>query len=100
MVRIHRPESYCSRTSCARPSPDVPDEELAELVAGNNAFAFDLYRQLRAEEEGNFFYSPYSISLALAMTYAGARNETEQQMADALDFTLSQDRVHPAFKRA
>ena len=78
-------------------SPDVPNEELAELVAGNNAFAFDLYRQLRAEAEGNLFYSPYSVSLALAMTYAGARNETEQQMADTLHFTLAQDRTHPAF---
>ncbi|SVD91424.1 uncharacterized protein METZ01_LOCUS444278, partial [marine metagenome] len=35
-----------------------------------------LYQSLRSDAEGNFFYSPYSISLALAMTYAGARGET------------------------
>jgi serpin B len=73
----------------------VPDQ--AELVNGNSAFAFDLYRLLKEEETGNLFYAPYSISLALAMTYAGARGETEQQMADTLHYTLPQDRLHPAF---
>jgi serpin B len=76
--------------------PEVANTDLATLVDGNTAFALDLYRELRAEE-GNIFYSPYSLSVALAMTYAGARGETEQQMADALSFYLSQDRLHPAF---
>jgi serpin B len=76
-------------------SPDVTASELSDLVSGNSAFAFDLYQALR-EKEGNLFYSPYSISLALAMTYAGARGETEQQMADTLHF-LSQNRLHNAF---
>ncbi|GAH79187.1 unnamed protein product, partial [marine sediment metagenome] len=56
----------------------------------------DLYQAVR-ETDGNLFYSPYSISLALAMTYAGARGETEQQIADTLHFILPQDRLHPAF---
>jgi len=77
-------------------SPDVATSDLADLVDGNSEFAFDLYQSLK-EKEGNLFYSPYSISLALAMTYAGAKGETEQQMADTLHFTLSQDRLHPAF---
>ena len=77
-------------------SPNVNQAGLADLVNGNSAFVFDLYQAL-AEENGNLFYSPYSISLALAMTYAGARGETEQQMADTLHFVLSQDRLHPAF---
>jgi serpin B len=79
-------------------SPNVPATDLSELVEGNSAFAFDLYRFLvKQQEDDNLFYSPYSISLALAMTYAGARGETEAQMADALHFTLSQDDLHPAF---
>jgi len=77
-------------------SPDVSEADLETLVDGNSAFAFDLYQVLR-EEDGNLFYSPYSISLALAMTYAGARGETAQQMADTLQFVLPQNRLHSAF---
>jgi serpin B len=77
-------------------TPQVSASDLNALVEGNSAFAFNLYQQLKSEE-GNLFYSPYSISLALAMTYAGARGETESQMADALNFILPQDRLHPAF---
>jgi len=77
-------------------SPDVSTSEQALLVEGNSAFAFELYRALKGEE-GNLFYSPYSISLALAMTYAGARGETAEQMAVTLQFLLEQERLHPAF---
>jgi serpin B len=71
-------------------------EELAALVEGNSAFALDLYQHLKTDG-GNLFYSPYSISLALAMTYGGARNQTDEQMAQALNFLLSQETLHPAF---
>ncbi len=77
-------------------SPAVSENALAELVSGNTAFALDLYRLL-AQQSGNLFYSPYSISLALAMTYAGARGQTEQQMAQAMHFNLPQADLHPAF---
>jgi len=77
-------------------SPDVSLNEQASLVEGNSAFGFELYQALKGEE-GNLFYSPYSISLALAMTYAGARGETAQQMAATLHFILEQERLHPAF---
>lgn len=79
-------------------SPDIPDAGLAALLEGNSAFAFELYRFLAEQEDSeNLFYSPYSISLALAMTYAGARGDTEAQMAEALRFRLSQADLHAAF---
>ncbi len=67
-----------------------------ELVAGNTEFALDLYGAL-FDPEANLFCSPYSISQALAMTYAGARGDTEQQMAQALHFTLPQEQLHQAW---
>lgn len=76
-------------------SPDVAADAISTRVAGNNAFTFDLYRVVREEQE-NVFYSPYSIALTLAMAYAGARGETEGQMAETLHYTLSQDQLHPA----
>ncbi len=78
------------------PSPRVPPQDLRSLVDGNTAFAFDLYRELRGEK-GNLFLSPYSISIALAMTYAGARGDTESKMARTLHFGLPQSKLHPAF---
>ncbi|AUX29958.1 MULTISPECIES: serpin family protein [Sorangium] len=77
-------------------TPDVPSEDKTALVSGNSAFALDLYQELR-QEPGNVFYSPYSISTALAMTWAGAKGETETAMADTLRFDLGQDKLHPAF---
>lgn len=70
--------------------------DLQALVKGNNAFALDLYAQLK-NEEGNLFLSPYSISTALAMTFSGARGATEKQMAQVLHFTLGQRRLHSTF---
>ncbi len=55
------------------------------VVKGNNEFALELYAELRTEE-GNLFFSPYSISTALAMAYAGAKGQTEMQMAEVLHF--------------
>jgi serpin B len=79
-------------------APQVADSDLAELAAGNGRFAFALYREL-AVGEGNLFYSPYSISTALAMTYAGAKNRTADQMAQVLQYTLPQEHLHPAFNK-
>ena len=76
-------------------APNVSLADEAMLIDGNSAFAFDLYQAL-SEKDGNLFYSPHSISLAMAMAYAGARGETEQQMSDTLRFNLPQDRLHPA----
>lgn len=81
-----------------RESPNVPPKNVEALVEGNTAFGFDLYRTLaQGSGDGNLFYSPYSLSLALAMTYAGAGGATEEEMAQALRFALSQEELHAAF---
>jgi serpin B len=65
--------------------PDAPAADKAEAVRGNHAFAVELYGKLR-RREGNLCLSPASLSTALALTYAGARGETADQMAEALHF--------------
>ncbi len=77
-------------------SPAASPEDLHSLAEGNAAFALDLYHLLAADE-GNLFYSPYSISVTLGMTSAGAGGQTADQMATALHFGLPQDRLHAAF---
>jgi serpin B len=64
------------------------------VVKGNTAFALELYGKLRAKE-GNLFLSPFSVSTALAMTSAGARGETLDQMASTLHLP-PQKELHPA----
>jgi len=86
----------------ALPSPapaqnNNPQEAVAALNEGNQAFALDMYRQLGMKETGNLVFSPYSISSALAMTCAGASGNTEKEMAQTLHFTLPQVALHPAF---
>ncbi len=76
-------------------NPSAGGGAIKSLVDGNNAFALDLYNTLRSQN-GNLILSPYSISLALAMTYAGARGETEAQMAQTMHFA-PQNELHPSF---
>ena len=73
----------------------VTTAEKTTLANDTNAFALDLYKTLKSGEKGNLFLSPYSISTALAMTYAGARGTTAKQMEQALHFSLGQARLHP-----
>jgi serpin B len=71
------------------------EESMKALVEGNTKFALELYGNLHVD--GNLFLSPFSISTALAMTYAGARGKTASQMASVLEFGLPQNEVNPAF---
>ena len=77
----------------------VPDTDAVhELVLGNNEFALDLYEEVcGTQASDNIFFSPYSISSALGMTYVGARGQTATEMAGVLHFTLPVEATSRAF---
>jgi serpin B len=68
------------------------------FTTGNRAFGWDLYRALAADG-GNQVFSPYSISLALAMAYAGASGDTQSQMRQVLHFDLDEPALHEGFNQ-
>ena len=77
---------------------DHPDATHGDqLGRDNQAFAFDLYGQLASTSSDNLFFSPYSISVALAMTYVGARGTTHDEIASTLHFALPEPELHAAF---
>lgn len=76
------------------PAAPVGDD-VQEAARAANEFACRMFSQL-AQGEGNSFFSPFSISSALTMTYAGARGRTAEQMAAVLGFSLPKDRLYPA----
>jgi serine protease inhibitor len=78
------------------PIPFTASPEVKSTVDGNTAFALDLYQKLK-ERPGNLFFSPYSISTTLAMTYAGARGQTESEMAKVLHFNFAPTNPPVAF---
>jgi serpin B len=93
---IVAPVVLIALAAAARAADVDPPVDPTAAVKGNAAFALDLYGHLRGQE-GNLFFSPYSISTALAMTRAGAKGETADQMDKTLHFTLPQERLNAAF---
>ena len=75
---------------------DAPPARAKSLAENNTAFALALYGRLKAAP-GNLFFSPYSVSTALAMTYAGARGDTGKQMARILHFDQGKEQIHSSF---
>jgi serpin B len=96
-MRLIRPTVVLLSTAIATTAAPGQTADREALVRGNTQFALDLYAKLCAETQGNVFFAPQCISTALAMTYAGARTETAEQMAETLHFDLGQDRQHAAF---
>ncbi|TWU49276.1 serpin family protein [Rubripirellula reticaptiva] len=73
--------------------------DVQQVVQANNQFAVDLYSKLATAVNGDLFFSPSSISLALAMTYAGARGDTAKEIAEAMHFSLPSDRLHQSLRK-
>ncbi len=74
-------------------------EEGGKVVKAVTEFAWNLYRKLCVSKpSSNVFLSPASISVALAMTYMGARGETAAQMREVLKLSeVSEDQLHATF---
>ena len=91
------PTSTTSSPVARETAPTVSSENAASLRDGNTAFALDMLRTLEAQSPGrNVFFSPHSITVALAMTWAGARGTTAEEMARTLHFTLPDAQTHDA----
>ena len=101
-------------TGCGRAADDhetePPERKRRKTITldnetlGNsiNAFALDLYGRLRQSDQNageNLFVSPFSISTALAMTYAGADGETARQMQEALQLPSEGEGVHQSYEK-
>lgn len=72
----------------------VEGTETEELIAGINAFAGELLTELADGDTDNLFVSPTSLSLSLAMVWAGARGDTATELAETLYYP---EDAHPAF---
>ena len=75
----------------------ITTAQSSELVKGNNEFAFDFYKQIASSSEKNLFFSPYSISFALAMTYEGAEGETAKEMRKVMSFPDTKKELRNGF---
>ena len=75
------------------PAPAEP----ADLVAANNQFAFELFAKYSDSNE-NIFFSPFSISSALGMTFEGARGATADEMRAVFHFPADDESRRDAFR--
>lgn len=76
-------------------------EKSAQLVEANNEFGLELFQKVyNAEiEYENVMVSPLSVSLALAMTYNGAKGETKIAMEETLKlYGLTPDEINTSYQ--
>jgi serpin B len=72
-------------------------EDVSVVVDAANRFTIDLFRELGGAKTGNLFASPFSVSTALSMAYAGAAGATREEMAAVLFFPEAVENIHPSY---
>ena len=77
---------------------DQQNPSIEKAVKDNNGFALKMYQQL-SKKEGNVFFSPYSISVAMDMAYSGARGNTAEEMKAVLSPGLEQSELPTVLKQ-
>lgn len=96
-MRLFQPLLLLAALFLLAASPSKNTSNPRTIAQNNNDFAFDLYKEIAQNEKGNLFFSPFSISTALAMTYAGAGELTEAEMAKTLHFPPNTEGFHLAY---
>lgn len=93
-------ETRARSTTATERSPDVGagvDDRVRSVTAGNVRFGVDLLHETSADDRNaNLLFSPYSVGVALAMTYAGARGETRTEMRETLGYPFGGEELHAA----
>jgi len=62
--------------------------------SSRNQFALDFFKQASLDEKGNIFFSPFSLSTAMGMTYAGAKGVSQDQIAKVFHFAPNSEKFH------
>ncbi|NWW39784.1 A1AT protein, partial [Panurus biarmicus] len=80
-----------------------PLKSCQRIVSSNTDFAFQFYRQATTQEPGkNIFFSPVSISTALALLALGSRGTSQAQVLEGLAFNLTniqKEEIHDGFRQ-
>lgn len=79
-------------------APPSPTTSNSQVVEGNTRFALNIYREL-VDENANQILSPYSISTAMAMVYAGADNNTANEIQSVMGFGVNNSNFHVAYNQ-
>jgi len=95
---LYKPASETPSSSLPVNETGATAEGVDSVIEANNQFALEFYQQIKDEGE-NIFFSPYSISTALAMTYEGARSRTAQEMQSVFHFPEEANVRQPAMPR-